>query len=280
MLLDKFYVALAAFIAVASSPLVSALLAPKSSPVLGRHCTTSSWRQRRSLSAASEPRSSREEANIPDGDAHVYLRFSPLIGGPAFLPLHVEVIVALEDANHANQQKLTQHMDTIYFRRTNKLSSTPFLSDSCQLHRFDFLPQNPTDSSTLASLATLQGVPGRVRHRIQERKNIDVSINNMQMKIDSDGEQINANEDGSGITILIPFGSLKCMGENHGGEDLANDLVSTAMKFKDDRSSTMYKELRILWGKNCLSFAIDLLLHVEGTTGVQRISRLNRVDVQ
>ena len=63
----------------------------------------------------------------------VFLRFSPLIGGPKFLPLHVEVILNRNSDN--------------------------------TLYRFDFIPLKATDPSTLARLVTLQSVPGLLRSR-------------------------------------------------------------------------------------------------------------------
>lgn len=61
----------------------------------------------------------------------VHLRFSPLIGGPTWLPLHSSVVLSTED----------------------------------DLHRYDFIPTKATDPETLARLLTLRSVPGIVRAR-------------------------------------------------------------------------------------------------------------------
>lgn len=61
-----------------------------------------------------------------DVSSDVKLRFSSLVGGPSWLPIHCQVIVY--DA-----------------------------------FRFDFVPINPTSSETLQRLVTLQAVPGEVR---------------------------------------------------------------------------------------------------------------------
>ena len=219
---------------------------------------------RRSLSLHQQHAVGRGE----NEDTHAFLRFSPLIGGPPFLPLHVEVIFAVEDANCS--EKIKSKMDTIYVTKTNNLSSTPILR-RLLLHRFDFLPENPTDPSTLARLSTLQGVPGRVRHRICDQRYSE-ELNNIQITDSNDRQQ-----DGRGISILVPIGSLSCADDENATSN--NVVISTAIDFKDEYSKTI-KELRILWGKNCLSFALDLLSHMESTRGIRRIDRLSNFDMQ
>lgn len=182
---------------------------------------------------------------------HVYLRLSPLVGGPTFLPLHVEVMII----THMLQ---TQKMDTIYIRSDTSFSSMPFYEDSLIFHRFDFLPENPTDPSTLARLFTLQSVPGTVRHR-------------RIPQLDGSDDEITTNTDRNGMTILIPVGSEMRM------ED---DIVSTATNFKDEYSDSLFKEIRLLGGKNCLSFALDLLSYVESTVGLKRVTGLTTLDVK
>lgn len=71
-------------------------------------------------------------AGLASSPLGIYLRFSPLIGGPRFLPAHVEVMLAHEGS----------------------------------LHRYDFVPANPTDPKTLATLLTLRSVPGVLRCRV------------------------------------------------------------------------------------------------------------------
>ena len=70
---------------------------------------------------------------------NVFLRLSPLIGGPKFLPLHVEIILSDNTSNG--------------------------VASATVLHRFDFVPAMPTDPMTLGKLLTLQSVPGLVRYR-------------------------------------------------------------------------------------------------------------------
>lgn len=85
----------------------------------------------------------------------IFLRFSPLIGGPSNIPLHVEVMM-LKSAilrvcpfNDGNNNDNSQRETSI----------------RC-LHRFDFLPAEPTKMETIQKLISLQYVPGLLRHRI------------------------------------------------------------------------------------------------------------------
>jgi hypothetical protein len=74
--------------------------------------------------------------------AQIYARFSPLIGGPPILPLHVELMIYNEQ-----RQIVNGDIDII-------------------LHRIDYIPMNPTDRNTILNLLRLKYVPGSIRHRI------------------------------------------------------------------------------------------------------------------
>jgi len=198
-------------------------------------------------------------------DSHIFLRFSPLIGGPSFLPLHVEVIIVVDEAVNNSEETI---MDTVYIRRSNNLSAT-FLNKQhkLQFHRFDFLPEKPTDPSTISRLSTLQAVPGNVRYRTSSYNTPSTNMSNNKSYNEATNQM-----DGNGITILLPIGSLTCNAE---------DGISTAMQFKEKYSDTIFKELRIIGGKNCLQFALDLLSYIEtSTTGIQRVTGLNSLDIK
>jgi hypothetical protein len=60
----------------------------------------------------------------------VGLQFSPLIGGPGWLPVHVKVVLE---------------------------------TDSCQ-HKWDFVPLKPSEPATLSQLVQFQAVPGEIRY--------------------------------------------------------------------------------------------------------------------
>lgn len=217
-----------------------------------------SQHQRRSMASSIQV---PEENNDAGNHTHVFLRFSPLIGGPTFLPLHVEVIIAVEDTTTVQTK-----MDTIYIRRDKSFSAIPIFKDSVALHRFDFLPENPTDPLTLARLFTLQSVPGMVRNRSM----FPLGFN------DESTEAMDT--DRNGMTILIPVGSqLNTNNDNVQGD---GTIVSAAMAFKSECSARLFKEIRIIGGKNCLSFALDLLSYLETTTGLKRITSLMTLDLK
>ena len=99
---------------------------------------------------------------------NLYLRFSPLIGGPrflSFLPAHAEVIIANESTG--------------------------------SLHRYDFVPANPTDPQTLATLLTLRSVPGVLRCRV-----VDGSSSTRQPVTIDEGDEDALSSPGELRTIL------------------------------------------------------------------------------
>mmetsp|Transcript_22205 Transcript_22205/g.44636 ORF Transcript_22205/g.44636 Transcript_22205/m.44636 type:complete len:252 (-) Transcript_22205:801-1556(-) len=195
------------------------------------------------------------ENGIEDS-VQVFLRFSPLIGGPP-IPLHVEVILAEGDAD---KRKDAESKGTIYIRKTNNLASMAFLNAYPQLHRLDFLPENPTDPSTVVRLTSFQSVPGKLRHR-HYSQNITASSD--------------AKQDGRGITVLLPVGSIPCQKKSGA---TSSDVVSTALDFTNERRDNVYDDLRIFLGKNCLSFAVDLLLELNNVHGIQRVDSWNKID--
>eukprot|EP00985_Skeletonema_marinoi_P029235 scaffold27252_cov80-Skeletonema_marinoi.AAC.1 len=162
------------------------------------------------------------ENGIEDS-VQVFLRFSPLIGGPP-IPLHVEVILAEGDAD---KRKDAESKGTIYIRKTNNLASMAFLNAYPQLHRLDFLPENPTDPSTVVRLTSFQSVPGKLRHR-HYSQNITASSD--------------AKQDGRGITVLLPVGSIPCRKKSGA---TSSDIVSTALDFTNERRDNVYDDLRI-----------------------------------
>jgi hypothetical protein len=77
-----------------------------------------------------------------------------------------------------------------------------------------------------------------------------------------------------GVTMLMPVGcvpryvihdSICCPDDDNGKITTTSrrDVISTAMKYVDEYHEQLYGELRIVGGKNCLSFALDLVSHVK-----------------
>jgi len=109
-----------------------------------------------------------DDNNILNVDRQFFLRFSPLVGGPTFLPIHVEVI--LLDSVFPRQSK--QRSVVEYFEEPKSISKTNDMDFRAKttprecLHRLDFLPQNPSNPSIITKLLTFQSVPGVIRHRV------------------------------------------------------------------------------------------------------------------
>ena len=70
--------------------------------------------------------------------SNIFIRFSPLIGGPRFLPIHVEVILSSESGSH----------------------------------KCDFIPLEARNPQTMKQLLTLRAVSGQVRYT-----NININTN-------------------------------------------------------------------------------------------------------
>ncbi|GAX24743.1 hypothetical protein FisN_4Hh301 [Fistulifera solaris] len=79
------------------------------------------------------------KANVIKPQLKPRLVLQPLIGGPSWLKVHVQVHLVELDDNGDNRIK-------------NPIR-----------HKFDFVPLNPSDPRTLARLLTLQSVPGEIR---------------------------------------------------------------------------------------------------------------------
>jgi len=79
--------------------------------------------------------------------------FCPLVGGPAFLPLHVSIILKQNDPKCSNEhQKAIQIPGQEVMLKNQEIC-----------HRFDFLPVNAREPQTLKKLVMLQRVQGQVR---------------------------------------------------------------------------------------------------------------------
>ena len=233
----------------------------------------------------------KEEGVLPD--ARLFFRFSPLIGGPSFLPLHVEVIVVVLDEygnnfgsshdgrhciNDLASSKRRLWSNAIHFAMVDDDSSSSsieeFISTTTdyyaqEIHRFDYLPINPTHPSTLVRLVTFQSVPGMIRHRrIKVKDRLSscsllgsvgdatmVSVNDDDERYDIKGTTTThkGKKRDKGVAILIPVGYVS-----------GNvNVISTAMKYINEYHEQLYAELRIVGGKNCLSFALDLLSYIK-----------------
>lgn len=88
----------------------------------------------------------------------VFVRFSPLVGGPRFLPLHVEVVL---QENHDGGIAISAD------------DSNDDPGAAAVRHRFDFLPSDPTSLDTTVRMATLRPVSGLVRYRLVDARSTE-----------------------------------------------------------------------------------------------------------
>jgi hypothetical protein len=188
----------------------------------------------------------------------LFLRFSPLIGGPPFLPLHVDIILVPQIS--ADPDKI----EAVLKSATNE-------NEYADIHRFDFLPENPTDPTTIVRLMLLQGVPGRVRYRcfpLLNEGDLQGMGDNYNNLMQQQSENSSQRQD-RGVAILFRFGSFSSRNKA--------TVLSTAIDYANHYRTTDGKELRILGGKNCLSFALDMISHLDDVHGIDANMSLPKV---
>ena len=171
----------------------------------------------------------------------VFLRLSPLIGGPPMLPVHAEAVLAV-GADSPQRSAVVIERDGLEFSR--------MIDESSQLHRFDFLPRRPTDPATLAKLATLQRVPASVRHR-RHFGGTD------ELGPPRDDDIVRKG----GLSIIVPLGFISSAS--------ADNVIANAGRYTEQYRNDV-TELRVLFGKNCYSFVMDLLFHLDQSMGIRR----------
>eukprot|EP00804_Cyclotella_cryptica_P029089 CCRYP_005268-RA/>CCRYP_005268-RA protein AED:0.43 eAED:0.43 QI:0/-1/0/1/-1/1/1/0/268 len=177
-----------------------------------------------------------------------FLRCSPLIGGPSFLPLHVEVILVQADEYSTSVE---YSIDAVLNRAPNEYFD---------IHRFDFLPEKPREQSTIVRLMQLQPVSGLVRYRCCPAIQTGDNIPGTQLdKCGNAGDQ----QEERGVTMLLRLGTSSSRNVS-----TSTSILTTAMDFMNSYKATYGRELRILGGKNCLSFALDMISHIDDAHGI------------
>ena len=247
-----------------------------------RWCTTINGLSSRRLSTSISDQVDLVDSRSTKQNFDVFLRFSPLIGGPNLLPLHVEVILA---SNFQNAEAFTEKKEdlTVPFSMVSCDSdSDPFGSGGNEnegrdyLHRIDFLPKHPKDPSTLLKLLTFRPVPGLVRHRIlytgsagieddggdddEIEMNFGTRISVVtQNRIDSllgqkTLQSLETDSAARAATIILPLGSIVT----------SSNLLDTNRKLGQPRNLANFledekkRELHLITN-NCYFFAWNLL---------------------
>ena len=189
----------------------------------------------------------------------VFLRFSPLIGGPKFAPLHVEVMIKKRES------------DSDAFNR-----STP--NEENVLHRFDFVPSSPTDPRTLGQLLTFRSVPGLVRYRTLEIRGGEGNRGGGSVRDDeSFGRSQEFKEivslpslsDDTGPKRRVVVGrnglSFLLRSIDMADSDCASEVISGAEQFV--RSYQQERGKLSVLGNSCYVFAFDLMRFIDGHDG-------------
>lgn len=170
--------------------------------------------------------------------AEVYARFSPLIGGPPFLPpLHVEVLIYDEEQSNNEDQ-----------------------DHSIILHRIDYVPKNPTDPNTILNLLMLKPVPGNVRHRIylskERRTTMEQTTEDWNMADDTHTSIILVHKDR--IQSLIQDATISLCSittsSTAGEDDFISKLAPSLNELLVEKKQ---RDLHLLH-HNCYSFAYDV----------------------
>lgn len=221
------------------------------------------YRYRSSSSTSTAVKEGSIDSNTESNDeVSLFLRFSPLVGGPPFLPLHVELIL-LPTPKQINIQQRKQQLD----------AALKNASYNCfDIHRFDFLPENARDTDTIVKLMKFQAVPGNVRYRYLPSEQNQLIGRASTDRRDHELHPVTCGNTtrAEGLTVLFCIGTA-C------SELESQSILSTAATFVEEYRAAAGKELRILGGKNCVSFALDMISHLDEIHGVNINLSLPRV---
>lgn len=183
----------------------------------------------------------------------VYARFSPLINGPRFLPIHAEIMLCDCD----------EKLEAIDETKLNgsDLTTSSFLGPNRNvnfLHRVDFIPLKPTDPSTLMGLVSFQDVEGLVRYRKvgvrmdpgedTNEQDTPASATNNRLK-----ELLTSNISLEKCSIVLPLGSVRL-----GVVEYDSDKIRMPECIVDIVNEKSGMKLNLLQN-NCYSFAFDVL---------------------
>ena len=185
------------------------------------------------ISKESKSQRSKSSRNVK-----AYARFSPLIGGPTFLPIHIEVMI------------LETMTDDLQMNSGNGSAKT-------LLRRIDFIPKDAEKIETILKLVTFQNVPAIIRDRT------------LTYGYDKDSEE--------SLNILNPmsvdFARIDALLQNRVSIEKTNFILhldidgignidymkSLSLCVKSKEGS----ELNLL-NNNCYSFAYDILQTLKG----------------
>lgn len=153
---------------------------------------------------------------------HLFLETSPLIGGPSWLPLHVKVI----------------------------------LEDDRALHRWDFIPLNAIETSTLQRLLSLLSVPAKIRYQRVPVSSKEIMLD--QRNVLAAGYDIILEERRNDEYPTTGDDSSTPMADR-------NEEADRLLKMAHDFCATYREELHLITN-NCWTFAIQLNDHLSAAS--------------
>ena len=119
----------------------------------------------------------------------------------------------------------------------------------------------------------LQAVPGFVRYRCSPALRPDDYKPETTSLHLAKRDQTGNEAEGRGVTILFKLG----ISSSRKKSTSSTSVLTTAMDFINSYRTSHGRELRILGGKNCVSFALDMIAHVENTHGIDVKLSLPRI---
>ena len=178
----------------------------------------------------------------------VSIAFSPLVGGPAFLPLHISILLLQQQPQDGRQSK----KDSLPLSLKNT-------EDELDQHRFDFLPVHARDPQVLQKLVSLQYVPGYVRCTTIMEQQDQTMIAFTDTPTSSSKNQTES--------LQVPTSTSK---ENDASTSRPSVIVkigTTHASIEDvHRFCSAYQfskgDLHLITN-NCASFALELLRYIE-----------------
>lgn len=195
-----------------------------------------------------EQNAAAEADQPPQRRRRLYLENSPLIGGPSWLPLHIKVILRDydDDDEHDDRASLFEH-------------------------RWDFVPVNATEFTTLQRLLTLQAVPAEIRYQCapipsssaddKNNSNDNQQLISMENNFESGSRVPPSITAGFDIVIADPQ-SLQANDSSDGTlkqrRETTERLVQRANEFCRE-----YPEQLHLVQNNCWRFAFELYEHLQ-----------------
>lgn len=181
---------------------------------------------------------SKSQRSESSRNVKAFARFSPLIGGPTFIPIHVEVMI------------LETTIDDMQMHSENGSAKT-------LLRRIDFIPKDAEKIETILKLVTFQNVPAIIRDRTLTygyEKDSDESLNVLN-PINVDFARIETLLQNSvsieKTNFILPL--------NIDGIANIDYMKSLSFCVKSKQGS----ELNLL-NNNCYSFAYDILQTLKG----------------